>query len=172
MYTRRTVLLYPSHALARKHTHARTHRDLQTHTHTTHTTHTHPNTHTPHTRTHTHTHTHTHFSLSLPQASSLKPRVSEVPLKVSVALLFLVIVVGVPLIFHFYRIQLHLLEIGAAIKFNEITRHMDVERADGVSPAETPFRVAENTRVHVASSVKAFSHACSCLGLPPSVDQR
>ncbi len=67
------------------------------------------------------------------QASSIKPN-KEYVLKVSVIVLFLVIVVGVSLIFHFYHKQLYVLKMGAQIQFNEITRHIDVGWKDKVKP--------------------------------------
>ena len=61
------------------------------------------------------------------QVSSVKAKKNEYPLKITVGSLFVVMVIGVILIFHFYHRQLHLLQIGAVIKFNEITRHIDFE---------------------------------------------
>ncbi len=46
--------------------------------------------------------------------------------------MFIVIVVGVSLIYHFYHKQLYLLELGAVIKFNEKTKEIRLQNEQGV----------------------------------------
>ena len=67
------------------------------------------------------------------QMSSIKQIKKEYTLKISVGIMFVIMVIGVSLIFHFYERKIYLLELGAQIKFDEITRHIDFKGEDEVN---------------------------------------
>ena len=66
-------------------------------------------------------------------------------------------VIGVSLIFHFYHRQLYLLEIGAQIKFDEITRHIDFIGEDEVKVAL--FYIDVSSFILIVTSKITNSHS-------------
>lgn len=57
-----------------------------------------------------------------------KPRVKDPILKVTVALLFLLIVCGISVIYHFHKLEIHMLRLSHKIQLNEDNRVLTIER--------------------------------------------
>ena len=70
-----------------------------------------------------------YFQVTEQAPKKKKPR--EYKLKIFVGFLFILIVVGIAIIYHYYHNQLYLIDIGTKIRFKENTRELFVENVDG-----------------------------------------